>query len=114
MSMERDLYQIMILSDTYPKVSHYVYLRDFDNSERNLFMYLLEEISQKRAFSVDPPSRFDRGVIVTGGVYRLLHGFLLSFHFLYKMCIQKISRLRRTPLSRGVFTGVYYVTVGIQ
>ena len=61
MSMERDLYQIMIFSDTYPKVSHYVYLRDFDNSERNMFMYLLEEIIKKRAFSVDPPSRFDRG-----------------------------------------------------
>ena len=59
--MERDLYQIMIFSDTYPKVSQYVYLRDFDNSERNMFMYLLEEIIKKRALSVDPPSRFDRG-----------------------------------------------------
>ena len=68
MSMERDLYQIMILSDTYPKVSHYVYLRDFDNSERNMFMYLLEEIIKKRAFSVDPPSRFDRGGVI--GYYR--------------------------------------------
>ena len=34
-----------------------------------MFMYLLEEISQKRAFSVDPPSRFDRGVIVAGGLW---------------------------------------------
>ena len=59
MSMERDLYPIIIFSDTYPKVSHYVYLRDFDNSERNMFMYL-EEIIKKRALSVDPPSRFDR------------------------------------------------------
>ena len=59
----------MIFIDTYPKAYAYVYLHDFDNSERNLFMYLLEEISQKRAFSVDPPSRFDReGVIVTWGV----------------------------------------------
>ena len=62
----------MIFNDTYPKAYAYVYLRDFDNSERNMFMYLLEEISQKRAFSVDPPSRFDRGVIVTGVGYRLL------------------------------------------
>ena len=68
--MERDLYQIMIFSDTYPKVSHYVYLRDFDNSERNMFVYLLEEIIKKRAFSVDLPSRFHRGAfIVTGGVF---------------------------------------------
>ena len=32
---------------------------------------------------------------------------LLSFHFLLKMCIEKFSRLRRTPLARGggLFTG---------
>ena len=46
--MERDLYQIMIFSDTYPKVSQYVYLRDLDNSERNMFMYLLEEMIKKK------------------------------------------------------------------
>ena len=73
-SIERVLYWIMIFSDTYPKAYAYVYLRDFDKSERNMFMYLLEEISQKRAFSVDPPSRFDRGGIVTrAALYRLLH-----------------------------------------
>ena len=73
----------MIFSDTYPKAYAYVYLRDFDNSERNMFMYLLEEISQKRAFSVDPPSRFDRGVIVTGGFigyYSPLFKCQLGYH----------------------------------
>ena len=53
----------MIFSDTYPKTYANVYLRDFDKSERNVFMYLLEEISEKRAFSVNLPSKFDRGVI---------------------------------------------------
>ena len=51
----------MIFSDTSPKTYANVYLRDFDKSERNMFMYLLEEIIKKRALSVDPPSRFDRG-----------------------------------------------------
>ena len=51
----------MIFSDTSPKTYANVYLRDFDKSERNVFMYLLEEISEKRAFSVNLPSRFDRG-----------------------------------------------------
>ena len=52
----------MILSGTSPKVHAYVYLCDFYNSERNMLIYLLGEINQKRWFSVGPPSRFDRGV----------------------------------------------------
>ena len=32
----------------------------------------------------------------------LSRGFLLSFYFLYNMCIKIFSRLRRTPLSRGL------------
>ena len=51
----------MIFSDTSPKTYANIYLRDFYKSERNMFMDLLEEISQKRAFSVNLPSRFDRG-----------------------------------------------------
>ena len=54
----------MIFSDTSPKTYANVYLRDFDKSERNMFMYLLEEISQKRAFSVNLPSRFDKGGVI--------------------------------------------------
>ena len=37
-------------------------------------------------------------------------GFLLSFYFLYKMCIKIFSRLRRTPLSRRgvlIYPGVF-------
>ena len=65
----------MILSHTSPKDDAFVYLRGFYNSERNTFIYLLEEMTQKRAFSVDLPSRFHRGAfIVTGGSYRLLQG----------------------------------------
>ena len=39
----------------------------------------------------------------------LIWGGLLSFHFLYKMCIKNFFQLRRTPFSR-----VIYVTVGIR
>ena len=71
------------------------------------------------------PHNFFGNVLVTnrqvitypppGSDQPLTRGGLLSFHFLYKMCIKKISRLRRTPLSRGsnyLRGWGYYVTVG--
>ena len=67
-TIERVLYWIIILSHTSPKDDAFVYLLGFYKSERNTFIYLLEEITQKRAFSVDLPSRFHReAFIVTGG-----------------------------------------------
>ena len=90
----------MILSHTSPKDDAFVYLRGFYNSERNTFIYLLEEMTQKRAFSVDLPSRFHRGAfIVTGGgvigYYRgVINPYVLNYHYfefkdiyLRRMCV---------------------------
>ena len=62
--------------------------------EQNSFLYHMSRNNP-------PPSRI--------GQPPYLGGFLLSFYFLYKMCIKFFLRFHRTPLSRGVLFSFYFL-----